>query len=133
MFSVHHGIGLEFNQPVGINKARDLHNSVCGPYLSEELAMNNCDCLPILDPNEKRAGTHNIFERRTGLLQGGSDNLQAAPCLRAGIAYPDSAAIWTKRRRAGDGDKTVHSDGARDTYFRLVRAAAGNEFAHLNA
>ena len=50
------GICFDFDQPVWVNEAYDLHDRVCRADAAEELAMYGGDLLPILDAREQDPG-----------------------------------------------------------------------------
>jgi hypothetical protein len=46
-FALDNGISFDFNQPVSVNKANNLHDRVCGPNATKKLAVDCRDLLPI--------------------------------------------------------------------------------------
>jgi hypothetical protein len=107
-----YSIGFEFDQPIGIDKPRHLHNCVGGPNVAKERAMDSRDCFPILDPDEKRAGANYLVERSAGFFQGGSNYLETSPRLRCRISDRYRPAIRPNWSCARNGNHIPHANGS---------------------
>ena len=53
-------ISLDLDQPLGVNKARDLHDRVDRANLTKEFTVHCRDSSPILDPREQYPGAHDL-------------------------------------------------------------------------
>src|SRR5436853_7545425 len=58
------GVGLDLDEPFGVNEADDLHDRVGGPHVAEELAVHARHTLPILHAREEDARANNVGEPR---------------------------------------------------------------------
>ena len=52
---------LDLDQPLGVNKARDLHDFIDWANLAKKFSMHCRDSLPILDPREQYPGAHDLM------------------------------------------------------------------------
>src|SRR2546423_1424186 len=102
LFVSEYGISFELDEPIGINKSRDLHNRVRWSNLAKELAMDFCDRLPILDAHQKGAGANHVPQRGVSLLQGASNYFEAPPGLRSGVSDAHGTPVWAKWSGAGN-------------------------------
>src|SRR2546423_6110621 len=76
------GVGLDLDEPFGVNEADDLHDRVGGPHVAEELAVHTPHALPVLYAREHDARAHNVGEPRAQTFEGARDYLEAAAGLR---------------------------------------------------
>jgi hypothetical protein len=127
---INYSISFELDQPIRIDKARDLHDCICGANLAKKLAVNCGDALPILDADKKSTSANHLSQRCSGLLQSRSNYLKTSARLHGGISRANSASIRAKWRGAGDGDNIANAHSPRNADLRLVRAAAGDELTH---
>lgn len=94
---IDHGIGFDLNQPVPINKARDLHHRARRPYAPKILAVNTGHHRPVLNASEQNPCSHHMAQRCARVFEGSCDNFEAATCLRSCVAPTDSAAVCSDR------------------------------------
>ena len=53
-------IGLDLDQPLGVNKTRNLHNCVYRANVAKEFAVHRRDSLLIVDPCEQDPRAHDL-------------------------------------------------------------------------
>jgi len=56
----HDRISLDLDQPVGVDEAHDLHDRVCGPDATKELAVDRRYSFPILYSGQQNSGAGHI-------------------------------------------------------------------------
>ena len=54
-------ISLDLDQPLGVNKARDLHDRIDRANLAKEFTVHCRDSSPIPDPREQYPGAHDLL------------------------------------------------------------------------
>src|SRR2546423_4427906 len=118
------GVGLDLDEPFGVNEADDLHDRVGGPHVAEEFAVDSRHALPVLYAREQDARAHNVGEPRAQTFEGARDYLEAAAGLRLRVARRDRLTFCVERRCARDRDKVAGAHRARDADERLVGRAA---------
>jgi hypothetical protein len=119
---IDHGISLDLNQPVPINKARDLYHSARWPYVPKILPVNTGHQRPVLNAREQNPRSHHMAQRGACAFEGSRDNGEAATRLRSCVAPADSAAIWSKRCGTRDSDYRAGAHRPRKANSCLIRA-----------
>src|SRR6478752_1907719 len=103
------GVGLDLDEPVRIDEARDLQNAGCRPDVAEHLSMHPADNVPMGNVHEIDARADHVLESCARILQRLADNLEDGAGLRRGIADADHLPAAT---RGG----TPHGDDVADAY-----------------
>jgi hypothetical protein len=57
---LNNGVRFDFHEPVGVDKAHDLHDCVGRSNVCKELAVDSGYLFPIFDSGEKNSGTKDI-------------------------------------------------------------------------
>ncbi len=103
------GIGLDFNEPVGIGKARHLHHRRHRANLAKKLTMHLPYTFPVCNAREKNTCTDHVGEIRSQALQGHANDFQTAPCLGGRVTWRDRFAIRTGSQMKQSGAKSCSS------------------------
>jgi len=127
---IDHGIGFDFNEPVPVNEACDLHYGASRPYACKIFAMDPGHRRPILDASEQNPGSHDMAQRRVCGFESSRDNFQAAMRLHGGVSPPDSAAIRSNRRGTRDRHNRTGPYRSRKSNVCLIWATTRDELAH---
>src|SRR5262249_36166260 len=127
---IDHRVGFDLNQPVPIDEARNLNYGAYWPYAAEILTVDTSHQRPVLNAREQNPRPHHVAPRCACTLESCRDDLEAAPRLRSGVATADSVAVGSKRCGTRDGYDRTGTHRPRKADFRLIRAAARDEFAH---
>ena len=88
--------------------------------VSEDLSVGAADALEVVGPHQVDAGADDVRERGARLLEGGADDLEAAPGLAVGV-LGRIGAVGHDGRGAGHVHVLADADGAREADDGLVR------------
>jgi hypothetical protein len=110
-------IRLDFDEPIRVDKAHDLHNRVRRTNIAEKFAMHCRDVFSILYAGQRNSGADHVTELATEPFNRGLDNFQTSPRLSCRIASRDRFSIRTERSRACDRDDAPAAHCARNPNF----------------
>ena len=91
-----------------------------GRIVSEDLSVGAADALEVVGPHQVDAGADDVRERGARLLEGGADDLEAAPGLAVGV-LGRIGAVGHDGRGAGHVHVLADADGAGEADDGLVR------------
>ena len=91
-----------------------------GRILSEDLSVGAADALEVVGPHQVDAGADDVRERGARLLEGGADDLEAAPGLAVGV-LGRIGAVGHDGRGAGHVHVLADADCAGEADDGLVR------------
>ena len=77
--------GLDLDEPARIEQPAGEKRCVRRADISEDLSVGAADALEIVGPHQVDAGADDVRERGARLLEGGADDLEAAPGLAVGV------------------------------------------------
>src|SRR5579871_577298 len=110
--SLDHCIGFDLDQPVGVDKARDLHDRVGRANLAEKFAMRLPDTLPVVYARQQDARAYDIMQARSRLLKRGAYDLDTAASLSRRVPCAHRFPVRPDWRCSGHRDNIPHSHGA---------------------
>src|SRR6476620_9838029 len=124
-------VGLDLNEPVGIDEARHFEDARRRADVAEHLAMHAADNFPMGNVHEIDARADHVLESCARILQRLADNLEDGAGLRRGIADADHLPAAT-RGGTPHGDGVADAHRARKADDRLIGASRGhvNPLAH---
>src|SRR6476620_11756071 len=115
-------VGLDLDEPVRIDEARDLQNA---SYRPDVASMHPADNVPTGNVHEIDARADHVLESCARILQRLADNLEDGAGLRRGIADADHLPPAT-RGGTPHGDGVADAHRARKADDRLIGASRGD-------
>src|SRR6478672_1739135 len=119
------GVGLDLDEPVWIDEARNSEDARRRADVAEHLAMDAADLLPMGNVHEVDARAHHLLEPGARILQRLADDLEDGAGLRHRIADADHIAARACGCAANRND-VADAHRARTADDRLIRAARGD-------
>ena len=104
----------------GVEQPAGEKRCVRGADVSEDLSMGAADALEVLGPHQVDAGADDVRERGARLIEGGADDLEAAPGLAVGV-LGRIGAVGHDGSGAGHVHVLADADRAGEADDRLVR------------
>jgi hypothetical protein len=113
-------LGFDLDEPAGIEQPSGEKRRVRRADVSEDLSVSTADALEVLGAHQVDTGADDVRERRARLLEGGADDLEAAPGLAVGV-LGRIGAVGHDGRGPGHVDVLADPDGAGKADNGLVR------------
>jgi hypothetical protein len=121
------GLGLDLDQPGGVEQARHDYRGRGRADLAEDLAVRPGDLLPVPGVGEVHPGTDHVLIAGAGLRERLPDQIQAEPGLIVG-ARRRRRTVGGHRRCPRDDHPVSVADRAGEAEDRLIGRMPGYQF-----
>jgi len=110
-------IRFDFQEPVGVDEATDLHNGTHRTDGAKHVPMNLRNEGPVVDAREENPGPDHICQGSAGLLEGIANDLETTTSLSRWVSDARRVAIDSDRRGARNMNAIADANRARESYL----------------
>ncbi len=110
-------ICLDFQEPVGVDEATDLHNGTHRTDRAEHFTMNARNDGPVIDTREENPGPDHICQRPACLFEGIANDLETTTSLSRRISDARRLAVGSDRRGSRNMNDVADANRAREPYL----------------